>query len=646
MGILSLVCALHWARCMTNLPSTSVHRRRASCALATLLLATACSELEPQTLPSESDPEQLSESELAEFAESAQVKALNAPFEQSPQPSVSLHVPMSDGVRLALSLYFPTGVDLTHGKAPVLLVEAWYGRAVEATATAIDLYRAAGFVVAISDQRGMGASFGSHTEFVSERVRRDHGELLGWLSAQPWSTGQSATAGLSISATNAEAIASSGAASLQAAIVRASDFDQYANNLFLGGIPNARALGLIETILTWMRGDACVAELASCPDVGLARVDEDERFELLQSALVDHRVNLDGASLRTVVYRDDRVGSAGFEGVNASDHVAELRRAAVPARVSASWLDGSTAQSALARFVALPDVPMELAIGATAHSGGLDADPFSTVPFRAARPGAVAQYAADVDFVKRALSGAPIARKVDYHVLGADQWKTTSVWPPHGVESGVLHLAPAALLSASAGPPAQQSYQVDPSAASGSHFNRWSAQTGAPVFYGDRRAAPGRRLSFDGAPLASDTELVGSPELCVQFRSDQPDGLLIAYLEDVAPDGRVTYLTEGELRLLHRKTDAPGCDPAPGTARSFLRIDGASVTPGELMTVELSLLPVAALLRAGHHLRLSLAGADAGTFPLMTEVPATWSIAYGGTDGSTLRLPTRPWSSN
>ena len=37
----------------------------------------------------------------------------------------------------------------------------------------------------------------------------------------------------------------------------------------------------------------------------------------------------------------------------------------------------------------------------------------------------------------------------------------------------------------------------------------------------------------------------------LQLSSTKPDGALHVYLEDVAPDGRVTYLTEGVLRLVH-----------------------------------------------------------------------------------------------
>jgi predicted acyl esterase len=126
------------------------------------------------------------------------------------------------------------------------------------------------------------------------------------------------------------------------------------------------------------------------------------------------------------------------------------------------------------------------------------------------------------------------------------------------------------------------------------------------------------------------------------------DGTVFAYLEDVAPDGRVTHLTEGELRLIHRKIRGQrgtwGCDPAPGTERSFERADASAVVPGELMRVELPLLPTAALVKRNHRIRLSLAGADAGTFPLVSEAPATWTVSYGGKSGSNLSLPLRRWT--
>lgn len=600
----------------------------------------AAAGLNPVTLRAQSDPEAL----LAQ-AQTAEVQLRNMPFAQAPRSDQSLHVQMPDQARLALNLYFPKGFDRSVSRAPAVYVQTIYGRNQEAAVTAIELYRGAGFVVVIGDVRGFGASSGYQDDLFGAQMQSDQRATLSWIAAQPWSNGKVAAAGLSISATPADIMTGSGSPVLKAAVLRGEDFDLYEHDVFPGGVPNLRILALVRELYSGHRADACRTSLAACGEFSrvVQPVDGDSELRALQAAVAD-RSKLDEHALEKVVYRDDRVGERTFAAASASAHVEAMRRAALPARIGASWLDGTTAASALERFALLPDVPMQVVISAASHPGGLDADPFSATPFQPARPEASAQFLADVEFVEGALSGARIERSIDYFVLGAGVWKKTTQWPPVGVDREVLQLSAAGLVKGGRrSKPGEATYTVDATASSGP-LNRWNGQLGNPIYYGDRRAAPGRRLSFDAAPVSEDTELVGAPELCLVFRTDQTDGLLAAYLEDVAPDGRVTYLTEGVLRLLHRKTQGSICDPAPGTRRSFTRADGAPVIPGELMHVEVPLLPTAALIRKGHRLRLSLAGADAGTFlPLTGDAAATWKVAYGAHDASRVTLPLRRW---
>jgi len=547
---------------------------------------------------------------------------------------------MPDGVRIALNLYFPKDFDPDTTRAPTVYTETWYTRGQEGRGQAIALYQRAGFVVAVADPRGFGASFGSQSSYLTQAQRDDERALLAWIAEQPWSNGQVASIGISVSGMLAEAVLASGAPSLQAGVVRSTEFDQYTQNLFPGGIPNPRIHGLISGVLMDMRGDPCLRDVSNCPPYG--PVEEDQDFALLQAALRDHHANVTGAALEGVLFQDDLIGKEDFSSVSPSGHLRELIQHAVPTRVPVSWLDGGTAQGALQRFVAMPNVPMQVSLAATTHLAGLNADPFEREAFQPARTTPEDAFSADIEFVKRALTDSPIERKIDYYVLGANTWKSTTQWPPRGVEQLNLHLSERGLETRPVRDAGEREYRVDPETSSGPH-NRWASGMNGPIYYGDRRHAPGVRASFDAAPVPSDVELVGAPELCLAMRSDQTDGAVFAYLEDVAPDGRVTYLTEGLLRLLHRKTQhgTGGCDPEPGTERSFRRADGAAVVPNELMQVELPLLPVAARIQKGHHLRLSLAGADKDSFPALTETPATWSIAYCGTQGSTLRIPVR-----
>lgn len=580
--------------------------------------------------------------ELAKLAETPELHVIDLPFEDAPAPSASQFVEMADGVKLAVSLYFPKGFDPSAERAPAVFEDSIYGRRVDAGTTAIELYNQAGYVVVIGDARGYAASFGSQQGFNTPQQTEDEAAVIGWMASQPWSNGKVAAIGHSVSAVFADSVTSSGAPALGAAIIRASDFDEYAHNMFPGGAPNLGILALAKELMEWHGGADCHLNLATCSQLGFLPVDGDPEFKLLQQAMVDHQANLRSDVFASLVYRDDAMGGMSLGGSGGIARIDGIRAAKVPARVPASWLDGVTALGALTRYAMAPEVPMEIVIGATTHAGGISVDPYATVPFAPAVPSAQQQFADDVEFVTRALGGEPIGRSIRYIVLGTDVWKSTEMWPPADFTRSALNLSPS-LMRPEAANAATQTYQVDFASTSGA-YNRWAAQRGGLVFYGDRQGLPDNRLTFDGPVIAEDSELAGSAELCIVLSTDKTDGLVIATLEDVAPDGRVTYLTEGILRLIHRKTSGSFCDLTPGVQRSFNKADSLPVVAGEAMQVEFELLPVAALIRRGHHLRLALTGADAGWFEGLTATPATWTVEFGGNNGSRLSVPLRPWT--
>jgi putative CocE/NonD family hydrolase len=73
------------------------------------------------------------------------------------------------------------------------------------------------------------------------------------------------------------------------------------------------------------------------------------------------------------------------------------------------------------------------------------------------------------------------------------------------------------------------------------------------VFYGDRAEADRRLLTYTSAPLTDDVEITGHPVVTLYVASTATDGAFYVYLEDVDENGRVTYVTEGQLRALHRR---------------------------------------------------------------------------------------------
>jgi putative CocE/NonD family hydrolase len=138
------------------------------------------------------------------------------------------------------------------------------------------------------------------------------------------------------------------------------------------------------------------------------------------------------------------------------------------------------------------------------------------------------------------------------------------------------------------------------------------AQVGNPVIYGDRKDEDKKRLTYTSAPLSEDVEVTGSPVMTLYVSSTHEDGAFYVYLEDVGPDGRVSYLTEGLLRAIHRKTADPSTAPyVPlGVYHTFKKADAMPLVPGQTAEIAITLLPVSILFKKGHSIRLAIAGHD------------------------------------
>jgi len=139
----------------------------------------------------------------------------------------SYYLAMRDGVRLAVSLYFPDGV-LPKEPVPVLLIQTRYGRAGvrrKGQPRSLDPWLAAGFVVAVVDVRGSTSSFGARTTELGPEEQADMDEIIAHVAAAPWSSGKVIATGVSYTANTADMATSRPAPALIAAIPRQTDFD-------------------------------------------------------------------------------------------------------------------------------------------------------------------------------------------------------------------------------------------------------------------------------------------------------------------------------------------------------------------------------------------------------------------------------------
>jgi hypothetical protein len=237
------------------------------------------------------------------------------------------------------------------------------------------------------------------------------------------------------------------------------------------------------------------------------------------------------------------------------------------------------------------------------------------------------------------------AHEIHYYTMNDGRWRTTTVWPPADMTTVRWYLADGQALSRAepAAPSASDAYTVDTTATTGAP-NRWRTQLGGDdVVYPDRAAEDAKLLTYTSQPLTRDVEITGVPVVWLHVASTHDDGAFFGYLEDVGPDDRVTYLTEGVLRARHRKVSS---ETPPykvfGPYHSYTAADAAPLVPGEIAEIPFELFATSVRLKAGHRIRLALAGVDRSMFEVVpaTAVP-TWTVHRSKAHPSWIELPMR-----
>ncbi|MHB1329537.1 MAG: CocE/NonD family hydrolase [Gemmatimonadales bacterium] len=557
----------------------------------------------------------------------------------APVTRTSRYVAMPDGIRLAVDIYLPEGADRP---LPAILVSTRYWRAAQGQPIGAmeRFWTSRGYAYIYADVRGTGASFGQWYYPWSPTEVADLTHLVDWITTQPWSNGAVGSVGTSYTGNTALLTAAGNHPAVKAVIPRFMDFDAYADLTFPGGVVN-------EMMIRDWGAAVHAMDMNAVPRApqGVRPVDGDSGVALLRAAVEDHRGNprLDSSLVRTR-FRDEPVagfGGATLDGAASFTYQKAIERAGTPIFAWASWFDAGTAQGTLNRFMTWSN-PQLLVIGPWSHGGGHHTSPF--LPDAApTTPSSATQNEQAACFFDQHIKGTaePYRGKtLIYYTLGEEVWKRTDRWPLPGTSNRRLYLGGEGSLvdrRASAG---TDRYDVDFDVSTGKQ-NRWYTQNGGgDVVYQERSSQDARMLAYTSAPLPRDLEVTGHPVITLRVASTATDGNLIAYLEDVAPDGRSTYITEGHLRLLHRKVGGKAPYRTLYPYRTFSTKDGAPLVPGRAETVTFQLLPTSVLFRAGHRIRIAIAGADRDTFQRTpASGGATLTLHRGG---SFIDLPVLP----
>lgn len=537
----------------------------------------------------------------------------------------SVYIAMPDGTRLAADIYLPSAANNNRLTTLVSFTRYWRSRAFDPPAedpnAVAQILNRAGYAAVIVDTRGSGASFGTRAAEFSPCETRDFRSVIDWVAAQTWSNGRVGTLGISYSGNTAEHATADPSPALFAAVPRFTDFDAYASILFPGGLRNsiiAETWGAAVHALD--NNDVPSGEWRSAGKegtrlLGVRPVDADPNRTLLAQAVAEHARNQNVTeAFARVNFRDELQltgDPAGPCNAIVSPYLLSAASHSIPAFHWGSWMDAGTAAGVIARFAKDPSHGQYI-IGPWTHGASFDADVFKPEG-EPVSPSLEEQYKQIFAFLS---AGRPRAG-LSYFTMGAGIWKHTDRWPVAGTTDQRWYLAPGNTLrrESSASSKGHDKYAVNYSAGSGQK-TRWSTQLGGTdVFYGDRRKADELLLTYTSAPLVEDTEITGHPVVQLYLSSTHDDGAVIAYLEAVDPAGRVLMITEGHLRLIHRKI-SPEAPPYPvfGPYHSFERKDALPLKPGSVVEVGFALLPTSVRVPKGYRLRLAIAGHDRDTF--------------------------------
>ena len=546
----------------------------------------------------------------------------------------SVYVEMPDGVRLAVDIWLPDDLAL-RGRVPTLVSFTRYWRAPAATPTveAVQLMRAAGYAFVIVDNRGSGASFGNREAVWSTCETTDYHHVVDWIAERPWSNGNVASIGTSYLGNTAENATFDPSPALKAAIPRFTDFDWYASLLYPGGMRNLiitsdwgeGVMAMDQNRLQSERTGENVLGHRS-PDAtwtGVKPVDADTTGALRAAAVAEHRNLHITDFFRDVHYRDQVPTATSMED-GCENMVTPYRfqdvaqRNAIPTFHWGSWMDAGTAAGVLARFASY-DMPARYVIGPWTHGAYHDADPFKPRDTPVA-PSVPEQFGQIFEFLEPYMFGGaspePLTPVLDYFTMGEDVWKRTTLWPPSGSTTQDWYFGANGSLRRDppTGSSARDRYRVTFEVGGGPE-TRWSTQLGGTeVHYGDRAAADTLLLTYTSPPLDAPLEITGHPVVELSLATTHNDGAVIAYLEIVHDDGRVTMITEGQLRLIHHKLTDDAPYPTFGPHHSYLEEDALPMVPWEATRISITMLPTSVLVKAGDRIRIAIAGHDRDTF--------------------------------
>jgi len=513
--------------------------------------------------------------------------AAAAPYDRS------VHmVAMRDGVRLSTDVYRPAGWQ-EEARGPAILWRSVYDKEnVYANEPYLSQFLEHGYFVVFQNTRGRGASEGRFVPSVGDRS--DGYDTISWITAQPWSNGRVGTAGCS----------SLGEAQLLTAAAR------HQNHVAM--IPQSAASGYNVRGRPWASFDGGAFELAQT--AGWFSGDP-ARIDYRTLPVVDV---LRKAGLPPSEYEQFASSNPQGDYFRQLEWIVPGEMLDVPALFFDSWYDYGPAETLELAGALTRHAPSERArdnqfviIFPYTHCGYLNADHGARVGARDlgdARRDVGQLMLRWYDFwlkgIDNGIAGMP---KVQYYLMGRNQWRSAPSWPVPGTRYEKLYLGSGGNANSLHGDgtlswampdgAGRDSFAYDPGSpvpSLGGHVCCTGMDTEAGSY--DQSAIEARDdvLVYTSDELERPLEVTGPLEVILHVSSSAPDTDFTAKLVDVYPDGRAFNVQEGALRVRYRE----GFD------------QNLRMTPGEIYRIRLDLHVSSNYFGAGHRIRLEVSSSN------------------------------------
>jgi hypothetical protein len=479
-----------------------------------------------------------------------------------------LRIPMRDGTELLGDRYYARQA----AQSPIVLIRSCYGRsAFKVIAT---VFAERGMQVLFQSCRGTCGSQGIFRPFFDEQD--DGADTVEWIERQPWFSGKLALWGISYLGNTAWAIARSRVSAKVNALGLHVTLTNFRDRTYaFDGFTLITCVGWTITMLDLLRTGG-MKPFTSMMERRKAKALSERAAAIIPLRKADLLLSPEGVSWWQDWMDHAEPGDPWWNPIN----YGAATQTMPPSVMTAGWYD-IFLPFQLRDFVAAQDAGRDVRI---------TIGPWTHVAF--------AGLAESLRQSITLFQGTPGAQpRVRLFLMGAEEWRGYSSWPPPNTSPRPLYLHPSGRLSADAPISEGESvFDYDPAHPTPAfHGATLEGRKGS----GDMAELERRSdvLVFTAEPLASDLDAIGPVSAEIFLRSNTEHTDLYVCLCDVTPRGRSTNVCDGYRRL---------------------RPDGSSA--GDARKIGIEFWPTAYRFRRGHRLRIIVAS---GAHPRYARNPGS-----------------------